>query len=106
MRLVKDRESYEGANKGRKKISEKIAYESFHFEPLDEPKQSLTPHMSLRGHEVAVAVSFCHCEGVDVPKGSLCKAYKEATKRSPRFARNDSSSTVIPNEVRNLISSK
>ncbi len=34
----------------------------------------LLPHMSLRGHEVAVAVSFCHCEGLDVPKQSLAKA--------------------------------
>ena len=38
-----------------------------------------------------VAVStlpICHCEGLDVPKQSLSKAYKEATTRLLRFARN------------------
>ncbi len=55
MRLVKDRESYEGENKSRKGISDNIAYEFCHFEPLYEAKQF------------------------------LCKAYEEATTRLLRW---------------------
>jgi len=56
-----------------------------HCEPLDEAKQSLPPYMSLRGHEVAVAVSFGHCEGLDAPKQSLSKPYEKATTRLLRL---------------------
>jgi len=51
MRLVKDRVDYEGENKGRKGISENIAYAFCHCEPLDEAKQFLTP-------------LTCHCEAM------------------------------------------
>gem|GEM_PF-3409658 len=69
MRLVKDRETYEGENKGRKEMSENIAYAFCHCEPLDEAKQSLIP-------------LTCHCEGLDVPKQSLSKTYEKVTTRS------------------------
>ncbi|GAB6184125.1 hypothetical protein JCM13991_18660 [Thermodesulfovibrio hydrogeniphilus] len=49
MRFVKDRESYEEENKGKKGISENIAYAFCHCEPLYEARQSLTPpHVTAR----------------------------------------------------------
>ncbi len=77
MRLVKDRESYEGENKGRKGISENIAYEFCHCEPLDEAKQSLTPptcHCEATKWTWQSLIPVSHCEPLDEAKQSLSKA--------------------------------
>ncbi|GEM_PF-7067508 len=42
MRLVKDRLTYDGENKGRKGISENMAYEFCHCEAMKWPWQSLS----------------------------------------------------------------
>ncbi|GEM_PF-5356662 len=54
-----------------------------HCEAAQRPWQSLR-RLKDEIASLTLAMTFrrkCHCEGLDVPKGSLCKAYKEATTR-------------------------